>query len=1148
MSQRSVEAATDILRCQWRSGGVRRTVRHGWRGFRIIGVAALLGSWVPTPAVALDERDILRLGVEILQQVPQDRSFLPPPQRRQATPPPVARQTPSLSRADISQAQLLLNQLGYPTGTPDGRIGPKTREAIKSFQHDFNLPTTGRPDPSLLSVLRVAAEATAKTETAAPAPLNAERSGKFASLEGFDLPQGDYRSGIEDPGLTGISVRECEVQCASDDRCRAFTYNSGRRVCMLKNTVPQPAPFTGAISGIKLATGPAPAPPRAKEEHDAAAYSNAKVEDLTAWLRAHYPAALQVTASSTTYGANNSLVVDGSTEGDYHVWNHTRNGPDEWLQVDLGGEYRLSRVEIFNRNNKKFAPRLNGAVAELRNATGNVVAEFEPISSAHEGSKHSFDTEQAARYVRIRHSNQYLHVTEVKVYGFQAATANGPAASAFPDPEGAASQQEAQAASPTGGGPSVRTTAETYAPWEPIEVVFEGAPGNHLDWVTIVQKTSDGQYKPPDTARRMAFRPPDGEVKPWGPLDGRTAGSQILDGLGEGEYEVQLYARPANRDIGEIIARHAFSVVGDAAREAAGLLREHKRPSLETGQKIPAPDPGLAGLWLAYNTCEMSRGTTRTMTYHALLEISGTDDVSAELILLWSEGIAIRMTGTFQQGAGQLSLEPSEWIIHPNRAIEPPRLSLALDKSELRLTGELLDAEGCSTFEAYKFKRDSRPVDARVPIAAYDKYKQAAVNEANCIRLAKWVIDGGIVEMNKEEVPLQVLDGEAFYHFAGKTYDDWTYDDAVSYGQFWQSCMGFLPTSKNVMALSLRDKALRARSSVENFLRFGRLTDRAGGGHVRSSVFEYSAKYALIISMRIARQYADRALAEAKSLTGSAENHKHISRLMTHIDGQFGPFAGLPPEQAKRYVAALQEQQRRLVAEQAKAALVEAEAEIRRLRDLAPASEQLSGLTALYQGQSGFHARLDPADRLALRSRVMNEQRTAAEKSVGAKLAALAALPADEGTLAKIDAVEDELQPTFSLLIARLAEEYRATIEKKRQATFAALVRKRIEILSTYTADEAGLEASAHWPAEFTKAFSGFQDSREYKDAMRQFNRSRNQLLLKALPEFEKALETAVEQRGATAIDEVQASFLAWEGDDRLPAFLEYQFAADSHR
>jgi peptidoglycan hydrolase-like protein with peptidoglycan-binding domain len=1062
----------------------------------------------------------------------------------------VARQPPSLSRADISHVQLLLNELGYPTGPPDGRIGPKTREAIKSFQRDFNLPATGRPDAALLSALRVAAEATAKTETAAPAPLNPGPSGEFAGLEGFDLPYGDYRSGIQDPGLAGISASECEAQCASDDRCRAFTFNSGRRVCILKHTVPQPAPFAGAISGIKLAVGrPAAASPRAKEEYGAAGYADAKVVDLTAWLRAQDRGALQVTASSTTYGANNSLVVDGSTEGDYHVWNHTRNGPDEWLQVDLGAEYRLSRVEIFNRNNKKFAPRLNGAVAELRNATGNVVAEFEPISSAHEGSKHSFETQQDARYVRIRHSNQYLHVTEVKVYGFQAATANGPAASALPDAGSAASQPVTQAASPAiGSRPSVRTTTATYAPWEPIEVVFEGAPGNHLDWVTIVQKTSEGGYGPPDTARRMTFGPPDGEVKPWGPLDGKIAGSQILDGLGEGEYEVRLYARPANRDIGKIIARHSFSVVSNAGREAAGLLREHKRPSLETEQKIPAPDPGLAGLWLANNTCEVSRGITRTMTYHALLEISGTKNVSAELILLWSERIAIRMTGTFDQGTGKLTLEPSEWIIHPNRAIEPPRLSLALDKSELRLTGELLDAEGCSTFEAYKFKRDSRPVDARVPIAAYDKYKQAAVNEANCIRLAKWVIDGSTVEMNKEEVPLQVLDGEAFYHFAGKTYDDWTYDDAVSYGQFWQSCMGFLPTSKNVMALSLRDKALRARSSVENFLRFGRLTDRAGGGHVQSSVFEYSAKYALIISMRIARQYADRALAEAKSLTGTAENQKHISRLMTHIDGQFGPFAGLPPEQAKRYVAALQEQQRRLVAEQAKAALVEAEAEIRRLRDLAPASEQLSGLTALYQGQSRFHERLDPADRLALRSRVMDEQRTAAEKAVGAKLAALAALPADEGALAKIDATEDELQPIFSLLIARLAEEYRATIEKKRQETFASLVRKRIEVLSTYTADKAGLEASAHWPAEFTKAFSGFHDSREYKDAMRQFSRSRNQLLLEALPEFEKALETAIEQRGAAAIDEVQASFLTWEGDDRLPAFLEYQFAADSHR
>ncbi|MCA1494963.1 peptidoglycan-binding protein [Ensifer sp. NBAIM29] len=1045
---------------------------------------------------------------------------------------------------EISQVQQYLNQLSYPAGTADGRLGPKTREAIKAFQRDFNLPVTGRPDGALLSALRVAAAAAAKTETTAPAARNPERSGGFASLDGFDLPHGDYRSGIEDPGLTGISVGECEAQCASDDRCRAYTYNTVRRVCILKDSVPQPAPFAGATSGIKLATAPAPAASGTTAQQDTGGNSDTGGEDLTAWLRVHNPKALQVTASSSGWGANNSKVVDGSTEGDYHVWNHTLNGPDEWLQVDLGAEYTLTGVEVSNRNNKKFAARLNGAVVELRDAAGNVVVAFDPINGARDGSKHVYTAAKTARFVRIRHSNQHLHVTEVRVFGFPA-EASSVARSASPDSGNADASGSASSPDPvTPGAVSVRTTAATYAPWEPIEVEFERAPGNRLDWVTIVQKTKDRQYKPPDTARRMLFRPPDGEVKPWAQLDGETTGSRILDGLGEGEYEVQLYARPKNPTVGEIVARYTFSVVSAPDHESAGILPEPKAVSLESGPSPSWPEPGQAGSWLAYNTCEMARGITRTITYHALLDISGETTATAELILNWMEGVAVRMSGTFEPKTQKLVLEASEWIRQPYRAVPPPRLVLTLDESGLRLSGELLNAEGCSAFEAYKFLRDSRPVNERGLVPVYAKYQRAAVNDTNCTRFANWLINGGSVEMQKVEVPLQVIDGEAFYKFAGKTFDDWTYEDAVLFEQFFSKCMSFLPTSRNVAALSLHDQAMRARTQVSNFLRVKRVTDQIGGG-VYSSLFSFSTNYSVIVSMRIARQYAERTVAEAKSMSGTTENRRRIKQLMAHIDGQFGPYAGLPAEQAKRYVTALQEQDRRMVAEQARAALAQAEAELQRLQDTADASEKLSGLTALYQGRSAVEELLNPADRLALRSRVMEAQRAAAEEAIGNKMAALAALPVDEAAFAGIDAAEDELQPTLSLLIDRLAENYRAAIEKKRHETLVQLVKARVALLSTYSADRAGLEHSARWPAKFTETFSAFSETREYKDAMRQFGRSRNQLLLDALPKFEDESKAAYAQSGKAGVEAVLATYLSWEGDDGLPAYLEYQFVTD---
>lgn len=45
---------------------------------------------------------------------------------------------------DIAKAQQLLNDKGYAAGKPDGKIGPKTRQAIAQFQKDMNIPVTGR--------------------------------------------------------------------------------------------------------------------------------------------------------------------------------------------------------------------------------------------------------------------------------------------------------------------------------------------------------------------------------------------------------------------------------------------------------------------------------------------------------------------------------------------------------------------------------------------------------------------------------------------------------------------------------------------------------------------------------------------------------------------------------------------------------------------------------------------------------------------------------------------------------------------------------------------------------------------------------------------------------------------------------------------
>jgi len=50
------------------------------------------------------------------------------------------------ARSDVKKIQEALKDKGNDPGAIDGRIGPKTREALKSFQTANKLPATGRID------------------------------------------------------------------------------------------------------------------------------------------------------------------------------------------------------------------------------------------------------------------------------------------------------------------------------------------------------------------------------------------------------------------------------------------------------------------------------------------------------------------------------------------------------------------------------------------------------------------------------------------------------------------------------------------------------------------------------------------------------------------------------------------------------------------------------------------------------------------------------------------------------------------------------------------------------------------------------------------------------------------------------------------
>ena len=53
----------------------------------------------------------------------------------------------------VSKVQVVLGKLGYDVGTPDGLAGPKTAEAIRSFERSTGMSESGRVNPRLLAVL-----------------------------------------------------------------------------------------------------------------------------------------------------------------------------------------------------------------------------------------------------------------------------------------------------------------------------------------------------------------------------------------------------------------------------------------------------------------------------------------------------------------------------------------------------------------------------------------------------------------------------------------------------------------------------------------------------------------------------------------------------------------------------------------------------------------------------------------------------------------------------------------------------------------------------------------------------------------------------------------------------------------------------------
>lgn len=107
----------------------------------------------------LRTEDLFRLGVQILNEATKPPAAEPPLQSKPKRSSGNARQSRQAAPRDnaiIAEVQQRLNQMGYASGDVDGRMGPRTRQAIIDFQRDHGLPATGDADAYLVDFLRTA--------------------------------------------------------------------------------------------------------------------------------------------------------------------------------------------------------------------------------------------------------------------------------------------------------------------------------------------------------------------------------------------------------------------------------------------------------------------------------------------------------------------------------------------------------------------------------------------------------------------------------------------------------------------------------------------------------------------------------------------------------------------------------------------------------------------------------------------------------------------------------------------------------------------------------------------------------------------------------------------------------------------------------
>ncbi len=111
----------------------------------VAAVTARVKAW--TPAAAADAANVVAITNPMWNiQAPAAATQAAPAAPEQAAAQPMA--------SPVAEAQALLGKLGFNVGTPDGKMGTRTANAIRLFQLQSGVKVTGEVTPELLGLMR----------------------------------------------------------------------------------------------------------------------------------------------------------------------------------------------------------------------------------------------------------------------------------------------------------------------------------------------------------------------------------------------------------------------------------------------------------------------------------------------------------------------------------------------------------------------------------------------------------------------------------------------------------------------------------------------------------------------------------------------------------------------------------------------------------------------------------------------------------------------------------------------------------------------------------------------------------------------------------------------------------------------------------